>query len=427
MLHLRLTVAHFHHGIRGRQADRDARFVRQLAAQLKLHFAEGHGAVPRLAARKGLSLEMAAREARYRFLAEAARKADAGCIATAHTAGDQAETVLLKLARGAGLRGLAGIPPETTMQGVRVVRPLLRVTRAEIERYLRARRQPWCEDSTNRDCRHLRNRVRHTVLPLLEKELNPRICEALQRTAALLRDEDDWMNRVAQELAGRCTAADGSLLLPALTGLHPAARRRVLLHWLAGSGKTPVSAESRLIEDALRCAAGTAMSCRISAGGGWQIVRSENRLRLLAPARAQRPIRARRLDIPGSLQLPEVGLAIHARMAPGLTRQTGAVAGQLPAEASISLRSLGRRKLSIRGWRDGDRIRPFGMKGSKKLQDVFTDAGVRTERRRALPLLVAGSELVWVPGYRVAQGWEVLDPATPSLQIRVESLPIPPV
>jgi tRNA(Ile)-lysidine synthase len=422
ILRLRLTVAHFHHGIRGRAADGDARFVRQLAGQLAIPFEEGRGSVPRLAARDGVSLEMAAREARYRFLVESARRVQADCVATAHTADDQAETVLLKLARGTGLRGLAGIPPETTMSGVRIVRPLLRVTRAEIERYLRAGKQRWREDETNRNCRHLRNRIRHKVLPFLAAELNPRIREALQRMAALLRDEDDWMHCVARDLASRCIAPDGSLRLPALAGLHPAAQRRVLLHWLVASGLAPADVDSGVVEDLRRFTAGTGKSSCISTSGGRQIRKSGECLQLLASAKARRTIRSRRLKIPGALRLPEVGLEIQTRMAPGLKKQTGAVAGRLPADASLSLRALGGRTLSVRGWQNGDRIRPLGMKGSKKLQDVFTEAGVEAARRHSIPLILAGEEIVWVPGYRVAQGWEVLDPTAPSLQIRVESI-----
>ena len=193
LLGIRLTVAHLNHHIRGNEAKKDAEFVRKLAAGLKIPFVGGDADVPRLAKSRGLSIEMAAREARYEFLADAARKKGADVIATAHTADDQAETVLLKLCRGAGSRGLSGIPRETTINGVRVVRPLLDVTRVEIESFLRRKKQAWREDRTNRDTAYLRNRVRHELLPMLESKLNPGIREALLRTADILREEDDLL------------------------------------------------------------------------------------------------------------------------------------------------------------------------------------------------------------------------------------------
>jgi len=210
-LGLRLTVAHLNHRIRGRAADRDAAFVRRLARRLKAPVALGRTDVPHLAKREGLSLEMASRKARYDFLAAAARKVKAHVIATAHTADDQAETVLLKLIRGAGPKGLAGIPLEATLRKTRIVRPLLEVSRDAIVAFLRERSESWREDETNRDESFQRNKVRHRILPLLESELNPQVRTALRRTADILREEDGWLDSLAASLLASCRRGTHSL------------------------------------------------------------------------------------------------------------------------------------------------------------------------------------------------------------------------
>lgn len=147
----RLTVAHLEHGIRGKSSRADAAFVQSLARHFKIPCVVGHAKVPDLAQKEGVSLEMAARQARYAFLVRTARRVGAGLIATAHTADDQVETMLMKFLRGAGRGGLSGIAPESVVSGIPVVRPLLAVPRAEIERFLRAHQFAWREDETNTD------------------------------------------------------------------------------------------------------------------------------------------------------------------------------------------------------------------------------------------------------------------------------------
>jgi tRNA(Ile)-lysidine synthetase-like protein len=173
-----------------------------LAKRLRLNCITGRSDVGRLARRKGISIEMAAREARYRFLARTAREAEATAIATAHTADDQAETILLNLARGAGAAGLAGIP-YMGRHALKVVRPLRDVGRASVERFLVSGRLAWREAATNADPAVLRNRVRHEVLPFLEKRLNPGIRLALLRASDILASENEWLNVLAKKILGQ--------------------------------------------------------------------------------------------------------------------------------------------------------------------------------------------------------------------------------
>jgi tRNA(Ile)-lysidine synthase len=190
-----LSVVHFNHKLRGAESEEDERFVAELAQRHKLELRHESGDVAAHAAEKHLSLETAAREMRYQFFRQLLMEGRLNRIATGHTLDDQAETVLLKIVRGAGGRGLAGIYPQLPVSGSQfsdgvrpsIVRPLLGTRRRELESYLLGLGQNWREDKSNRDLRHMRNRVRHGILPRLERYLNPAAREALAETAEMAR------------------------------------------------------------------------------------------------------------------------------------------------------------------------------------------------------------------------------------------------
>ena len=424
VLGVRLTVAHLHHGIRGRAADADARFVRDLAARWKLPCVTGRADVPRLAKRKGLSLEMAAREARYDFLARAARRVRATVIATAHNADDQAETVLLKLARGAGPGGLGGIARSAVLHGLRVVRPMLDVGGAAIREFLRRRGIAWQEDETNRDLSILRNRVRHRVLPWLEKELNPGIREVLARTADVLREEDAWLEELARKRLAACKAGRAELRATVLRKQPPAALRRVVRLWLSLGGVPADRIDYGVVTRVEGLAAGKAGRGQTEIAGSWVVFRRNDRLRLeprgVAAVRARpAPFRAR-VSIPGETVLARPGLRIVTGIKPGLVKDRTGRPGSLPAVATIRRSALGGRRLVVRSWRPGDRMSPLGMAGSRKLQDIFTDAKIPADERGAVPVFECGGQIIWIPGYRVARGWEVVDPRDAAVHIAVQ-------
>ena len=194
-----IALAHVHHGIRGKSAAGDARFVRALAKKWGVPFFLGKFDVPAEAKKSGESLEMAARRVRRDFLVATAKREKIRFIATGHTADDQAETVLLRIARGTSITGLAGIPYISKQDGATFVRPLRDATRMQIVAFLKARKQPWREDKTNATDFALRNRVRHEILPLLEKRLNPGVRQALLRLADIAAAEDEVMSALAKK------------------------------------------------------------------------------------------------------------------------------------------------------------------------------------------------------------------------------------
>ena len=226
---LRISAAHFDHGLRGDESDRDRLFTQQCCEGLNVPCTVGSGDVAAYAAANRIGLEEAARALRYRFLEETADRLFCDRIATAHTSNDNAETVLMNLCRGAGIRGLAGIPP---VRG-RLIRPLLQTGRDEIEFWLRENGIPWVEDSTNSDNGFTRNRFRHRIVPLLCEE-NPAFLEALSRTSELLREDDACLCRQAEAFLGQ-NLREQAIPAKALLSLEPAIASRVL-RMLCGSG-----------------------------------------------------------------------------------------------------------------------------------------------------------------------------------------------
>jgi tRNA(Ile)-lysidine synthase len=288
-----IGLAHLNHGLRD-AADADEAWCADLASRLGLPFDSRRADIRGEAGRRGTSIEDAARVVRYQFLAEVAAARGATRVAVGHTRDDQAETVLLRLARGAGPGGLAGIFPRAGQ----VVRPLLDVRRTEIEAWLRERGIAWREDESNQDRAILRNAVRHDVMPAFAAAFGPGVVDVLARQADLSRDDADWFAMVATETAGRLVLEDGDALAieaAALGTLHPAIARRVVLDALRrSSGRRFVGAEH--VEVVLRLAAQDAGAADLP---GQRVTSARGRLRF--EARAADPGRAgRRRGRPGA-------------------------------------------------------------------------------------------------------------------------------
>ncbi len=415
-----LVAVHVHHGIRGLEADADAAFVRAQCKKLGVPLLEARFDVPAEAKAHGLSLEMAARKVRYAFFRTALERTGGSVVAVAHTADDQAETVLLKLLRGAGPRGLAGMVPRTETLGVPVVRPLLAVRRSAIEAYLKARGESWREDRTNTDTALLRNRVRHELLPLLEKRYNPRIREILLRTSSILREEDDWLQPLAErELAGALKPGERDVLETAsLRKIAPALCRRAIRSWLMRQGLPEELLDFDLVErleQLLKKPAGTGI---VEAGGGLRVVSEYGQWRVSSDELAPRSSCSEvALQVPGETELPDWGVRIRAVRAKGYERVRPPGLGRTPCRAWLSARVLEEGGLRVRSWRPGDRL--VLPAGTRKLQDLFSDAKVPRERRAAVPVLLCGKEIVWVVGGAVSAAWRVSSLTAPSLRVEV--------
>ena len=409
-----LSAVHVHHGLRGAEADGDAQFVTELAKQLDVPVRTEQGDVAALAAERGQGIEEAARALRYRIFHELLTKNDADAVVTAHTLDDQAETVLMKMLRGAWTEGLGGIAPVVTLEGNargcgRIVRPLLEVTRAQIVAYLEARGHPWREDSTNQELTFTRNRVRSTLLPQL-REFQPRIAEQLSRLATVARDEEAWW---ARELArvmpglvlpgkpvrggGRANStrpgeAGVAVELERLRALHPALQRRVLRAAAGQVGAALTFDQTEALRDLTDAGERRGKSGRVELGAGLAAERTVRELRLArTPESPHHPLPELVVPVPGVLEAVEYGFRVIT-------------AGSLPSGATLLLRTP----------RAGDRVRLPHSGGVKTVKDVLERRGLSAAERRICPVLAVENGILWMSG--VAVEW------TPGLQVAVEPL-----
>ena len=394
----RLHVAHLDHALRPNSAD-DGRFVADEAQRRGLPCSVERRDVGEYARTEGLSLEEAGRRQRYAFLDQVADRTGAEFIALGHHADDQAETVILRLLRGSGATGLGGM--EIAREG-RYLRPLLRVRRAEIEEYARQRGLRYREDLSNRDPRFLRNRVRGELMPLL-KSYNPNIAEVLNRTAALLKAEDDLLAKLTQEALDTvvCERYDDKVALDStrLLSYHIAMQRRVLRAALQG----------------LAAADGPFDFARVEQVRGW-IGAGDKRLRVLGAElrgqscgtryilrRGQRPPVAGGFDIPGALVLREHGVKIRVQVVSPEHFDKSQLGG---AQVALDADRLGA-WVQVRSLRPGDRFQPLGMEGHKKLSDFLIDAKWPKISRDEVLVLTQGEEIAWVAPLRSSHAFRI--------------------
>ena len=414
-------AAHLNHQIRGADADDDEAFCAALASRLGIPFVAGRVDVRTLARAQKRSLEDAARVARYAFLERAADGLSADVIAVAHTRDDQAETFLLRLLRGAGTRGLAAIHPRHG----RVIRPVLDVDRAELREFLSAMGEPFRDDASNDDVTILRNRVRHELLPLLRTRFSPRVVDVLAREASLARQDEEYLAARAIELSSRVVLVSEPpgravrLDVRALRSAPPALASRVAwgaLRHLAG----PREVGYEHVEQLLALAADEVRQGAVSLPGQ-HAVRLEHEI-VLSPGRGRQAKTnsfAFLLSIPGEVQADGWTIAAEllpaGQAGPGRWEARGAEVGI--AAGAVTL------PLGIRGRRPGDRFRPLGAPGVRKLQDFLVDRKVARGDRERLPLVVdAQDRIVWVPGQSVAEDFRVLDPSRGVILLRVRRL-----
>jgi len=374
-----LTAGHVDHGLRGAEGAAEAALVARVAG------AVGAAVVTRaVAVAPGPELESRARRARYQALRAMAREVGAQAIVTAHTQDDQVETLLMRLVRGAGRRGLGGMRPGRG----RLVRPILGATRADVRRFLAERALPFAIDRSNADLRHLRNRVRRLLVPFLEAEFNPRLGPTLAALAARLRDEDDLLATMATaRLVAQCDP-DGLRLPP---DEPPALARRMVREWLDAEGcQTPSAAH---VERIVALARGAGRGA-VAVPGPGRVVHEGGRL-VYRPGREPRAVPFMLPLAPGAGVAHPAGAWRLALTAPR-PRHTEE---PLPGDARRALfdADLLPAALEVRAPAPGDRVTIPGV-GTRKLQDVLVDAKIPREARSAVPVLVGAGEILWVAG-----------------------------
>ena len=402
-----LVAAHLNHGIRGKEAARDAEFSRGVAESLGVEFELGEADAPALRKRSRISLEDAARVLRYEFFEEARKKHGASKIATAHTLDDQAETVLMRLIRGSGTKGLSGIPP---VSGKYIVRPLIETGRAAIESYLKSHGIEWIEDSTNRERDYLRNRIRLDLLPGLS-EYNPKIRETLARTADILRLEEDFISREAEKAFRRIFKREGGELtgdLAKYTRLHGAVRTAVLMRTLTETRENlkNVSAVHLTAADAFLTSMATSGESVFPEGG--VIVKGHGSFLVTTKDALALEFRYE-LPGPGKWSFPELEVEAEEAPASGLEEDREDVVFLDPGAVKFPI--------EVRSFKAGDRFMPLGMKSRKKVKDFFIDRKVPTFMRKRVPIFLSAGEIVWIGGMRIDERAKVKGKAKKALRL----------
>ena len=363
---LTIVAAHFNHGLRGGESLRDEQFTREYAEGLGVECFIGRGDVAEYAKEHGMGIEEAAREMRYAFFSEVCGKAGGDKIATAHTADDNAETVIMRIARGSGLRGMCGIPP---VRG-NIIRPMLNITREQVLGFLRERNIEFVEDSTNELEIYTRNKVRHSVIPVL-KEINGRFIESAASAASLFREDEDFLTCVANEFIDEhCT--DGRAEAGALLALHPAISGRVIRS-LFGEGldRGHVRSVLELCRGGSTAAALSLPSCTVYRDRGW-----------LSKDMGE-PLDFEQFELePGDSRIiSEINMKVSCnfnvtndiiyKSLSSFLFKTDAVCG----------------KITVRPRNEGDKIKLIGRGCTKTLKRLFSEKMIPAKKRGLIPVI----------------------------------------
>lgn len=416
-----LRVAHLNHHMRERAAE-DARMVEGFARSRDVDVSVGHADVFRLAKESGVGLEEAGRDARYRFFSSLQAQTGASRIALGHNLNDQAETVLMRLFRGSGSRGLSGIPP---VNGD-IVRPLIDVPRAWIEEYCRENQIPVMTDIYNLDLKYTRNRIRYETLPALAAAYNPSLVDTLASMAAALRWDSDFIDEIAAGAFLRYTCRRGRITAVSVQGLRdlkPAIASRIVdMAWKEVScadGNLGVLRTMDLLDIS---------KAPLSLPGQVTAVH-EGDFVVFYPEAPK--IDGILLAVPGETPIPELGVTVVASILeePSAQRffrrsRVSTRGNSCPWLEKEDVAFLDYNKceerLTVRTRQDGDRFAPLGMKGrEQKLQDFFIQKGVPRFYRDFVPLIVSGDKIAWVGGFRLDDRFKVNENVTKVLRVEV--------
>ena len=406
-----VSVVHLNHQLRAADSDADERFVRELAEQHDLEIVAERRDVRAFSVQKKLSLEAAAREVRYEFF-RGMLLSRLNRIATAHTLDDQAETVLLKMTRGAGTRGLAGIYPKRAIETAvshqpsaiskswadlemasdskesTIIRPLLGTRRSRLREYLGDIRQTWREDASNQDLRHMRNRIRQEVLPLLERQVNPAVCETLSDLADIARAEEAYWKDEVDGVLPEIWQSDecGGTLNLSSPSLPLALRRRLLRAAWESLG---IALEFRQVEEILSDGPGKGSSML---SGQWR-VKQQSGIVTFSPADQMVADYEYELAVPGKVGVSEAGISVETFVLDGeVRRQQG--------DVLVDPR-FARHKWVVRNWRAGERFWPAHTKEPKKIKELLQDRHITGAQKQRWPVIACGEEIIWLGGFGV--------------------------
>ncbi|MFO7295079.1 MAG: tRNA lysidine(34) synthetase TilS [Caldicoprobacter sp.] len=400
---IEVYAAHVHHGIRGTVADQDAEFVAQLCQQWDVPLFVERANVPRLADEWGMTLEEAGRIVRYRFFDEVLQDIRGHKIALGHNRDDQAETILHHILRGTGMQGLQGIRP---VRQNKIIRPLIEVSRAEIEEYCHQNGLDFRLDTTNQDVAYTRNRIRHELIPYIKQHFNPNIVDALVRMGTIIRDEEEFLQDYCRKEYDKLVrVSNQNQLRIDLQGflMQPiAVRRRVLRMALRAMSGTLDNIGANHVEEVLDMASNCTTGAMLMLPSGIRVLKDYGDI-VVWRGELRRPVQPFEypLDVPASVTVKECGIEVVAQRVP---REE--VSFSSPWRVYIDGDVIVGR-LRIRNRRQGDRFKPFGMEGTKKLKEYFIDRKVPRHERDGIPLVVDEKNIIWVVGLQIHDDYKI--------------------
>jgi len=410
-LGIELVVAHLDHGLRPNEDEAETSFVKSLAGSLQLPFETKKAG--RLIAQQEASLEERARNVRYRFLEEALQKFSARKIAVGHNLNDQAETVLMRLIRGSGPSGLSGIPP---LRNEKIIRPLIEVSRQEVESYIEERGLKYVTDTTNLDPRYLRNSIRLELLPQLLK-YQPRIVELLGQTAGIMRKDDECLKKMAKAwVKGQDESGDGRELrfhLSSFKKLPEALKNRVIRYAVRETGGSLRRISLRHIEAVRRLAESEKPQATANLPYHINVRKDYDTLVFGLVKNTEAQGFCCFLDGPGTFHLDALGCTISLKE---MVKSALMEMNASPWTAFLNAEKLSY-PLMIRNFMAGDRFVPLGMSGHKKLKNFFIDLKLSSKARAHIPILTHSNRIVWVCGLRIDDRFKVTDDTEKILKV----------
>jgi tRNA(Ile)-lysidine synthase len=374
--------------------------------------------------RHRLSREEAARRLRYEFLLKTADRNGFSKIALGHHADDSVESMLLFFLRGAGRRGLAGIPP---MRG-RFIRPLIELRKKELQNYLNRHGIPFVLDSSNTDRNHVRNRIRHELIPHLSKVYNPALVDTLLRLSKVVRDEDRWLDTLAADRFKEALVFKApdrvALSVSRLASLAEAACRRVLRTAVAELTGDLRRIGYRHIEAVRLLLLGEKGTGQLDLPRGIRVDRSYDRLTLRRPRPNPLPGPAEYdfvLRGPGEVRIPDGGGTLRLTLSGPVDAATITRSGH-----RVAFFDMGRFDfpVTVRNVRPGDRFRPLGMTGTQKVSDFFVNRKVPRRLRSACPVLISRGKIAWVVGHRIAEDFRARPETRQTLRAELLAEPV---
>lgn len=417
-----LHIAHLDHMLRGEESRTDAAYVAEHARKLDISVTLEAIDVRKMIMPKE-SLESGARRIRYKFYERVMAKVKADKVALGHNADDQSETVMMRLLRGSGAQGLSGIPP---IRG-NFIRPLIEISRSQIDEYLQEMQITPRQDSSNLNTTYTRNRIRHDLIPLLEKEYNQNIKRLLCQNGEILQAEDALLTDLARQALENCVrhsdARTVTIHVPALSEYHLALQRRILrlaIKTLAGNLR---GFDYDHIQDLLNLALYRTTGSLISLPRGvWaEKVYDELMLRHQHLPRVPTESFDYSIKIPGETEIPDLGLSIRTIGPESVHGENRKTQPSKDEHRETFDHDKIRGDLHLRNRRPGDRFHPLGMSGTKKLKDFFMDEKIPRAMRNRVPILTDENNILWVIGYRIDDRFKIT--ADTKSQLIVSAIP----